>query len=114
MAKLSRTDRLRKQELRLSQSLTIKNKYFLALFKPNQQKHARLGIIVSKQFVRRAVDRNLLKRVVRESFRYHKEDLKELDIVVIIRSECSIFGAKIWRNDIDNLWQKLIASLKIA
>src|SRR3990167_10921545 len=114
MAKLSRTDRLRKQELLLSQSLTIKNKYFLILFKPNQQKHARLGIIVSKQFIKRAVDRNQLKRVIRESFRHHQEDLKELDIVVIIRSECSTLGAKVWRNDIDSIWQTLIASLKTA
>ena len=42
---------------------------------------ARLGLIVAKRVLRRAVDRNRAKRVIRESFRQHG-DLPPLDVVV--------------------------------
>jgi ribonuclease P protein component len=47
---------------------------------------ARLGLVVSKKHLKRAVDRNRFKRVVRESFRHHQEQLKGLDIVVLARN----------------------------
>lgn len=46
---------------------------------------ARLGLIVAKKHVKRAVDRNRLKRVIREQFRLHQYSLTGLDIVVIVR-----------------------------
>ena len=42
---------------------------------------ARLGLIVSKRMLPRAVDRNRAKRVIRESFR-HAVELPAMDIVV--------------------------------
>jgi ribonuclease P protein component len=86
------------------------HKYLLALHKPNQRPHARLGIIIAKHRVKLAVDRNHLRRLVRESFRHHKEALKGLDIIVLMRSECSPLDNKALRDDIDKLWQKLIVS----
>ncbi len=97
-----------------NQPRKIKSKYFLALFKPNQQSHARLGILVSKHLIKHAVDRNQLKRVVRESFRHHKDILNGLDIIVLVRPECSSLDKKTWRYDIDNLWQLLAASLNVV
>lgn len=41
---------------------------------------ARLGMIVAKKVLRRAVDRNRAKRVVRESFR--RQSLEAVDVVV--------------------------------
>ena|SRR3990167_7211479 len=114
MAKFSRTVRLKKNNLRLNQPKKITNKYFLILFKRQQLSYARLGIIVGKKYVKRAVDRNQIKRIVRESFRQHQEKLKNLDIVVIVRSECSTLSTKVWRNDIDNIWQILVESLKVS
>ena len=94
----------------------VSRKYLLALYQPNQRSHARLGIIIGKHHVKRAVDRNRLRRILRESFRYQKEALKGLDIIVIIRSECTALGGrsgnKVLRDDIDNLWHTLLTSLK--
>ena len=50
---------------------------------------ARLGITVSRRVSTKAVRRNRLKRRVRESFRYHKEPLAGLDLVVIARQEAN-------------------------
>jgi ribonuclease P protein component len=86
------------------------HKYLLALYRSNQKSHARLGIIIAKRYIKLAVQRNRLRRLVRESFRQHQNTLKGLDIVVQIRSECSPLDNKVLRNDIDRLWQMLIRS----
>ena len=50
---------------------------------------ARLGVTVSRRVSAKAVRRNRLKRRVRESFRYHKQPLAGLDLVVIARQEAN-------------------------
>lgn len=103
----------------------ITHQSLLALYQPNHLPHARLGIIVGKHLVKQAVDRNRLRRTIRESFRHHKNTLKGLDIIVILRSKCSAYmkqtkvggiseqtvkKEKTLRNDIDNLWPLLANS----
>jgi len=51
-------------------------------YKPNSLGHPRLGIVVSKKTVRRAVARNYMRRVLREWFRLNREKLGGLDVVV--------------------------------
>jgi len=43
---------------------------------------ARLGIVVGKKQLRRAIDRNRVKRVLREQFRWQRAGLPVFDIVV--------------------------------
>jgi len=45
----------------------------------------RLGLAVPKKHTRRAVDRNRLKRLLRETFRAARDDLPPVDVVVICR-----------------------------
>ena len=54
--------------------------------------NARLGITVSRRVSTKAVRRNRLKRRVRESFRYHKQPLAGLDLVVIARQAANKSG----------------------
>jgi ribonuclease P protein component len=46
----------------------------------------RLGLAISRKQARRAVDRNRLKRLIREAFRHRQKDLPPVDIVVMVRS----------------------------
>ena len=85
----------------------IARSYATVLSIPNQLGHARLGIIVGKQQVKRAVDRNRLRRIARESFRQHKAAIKALDIVLLLRSECVHLNNKTLREKIDNLWSHI-------
>jgi ribonuclease P protein component len=84
------------------------HKAFLALYKPNHRPYARLGVIISKQYVKRAVQRNLLRRLIREGFRHGKGPLKGLDIIVLLRSEWCSLNQTTLRDDIETLWAKLI------
>jgi len=62
---------------------------FTVLSRENRNKGARLGLAISKKNCRLAVQRNRLKRVVRESFRSHKETLTGLDFVVMCEAAAS-------------------------
>jgi len=66
-------------------SSSISNSYYKIFFLPNQEHYSRLGIIAGKRLMRRAVDRNSNKRVIRELFRKHNIKSKGLDLVVMIR-----------------------------
>lgn len=61
---------------------SVKGRWFLILARPNALLHARLGVVVAKKTVRKAVARNYIKRVVRDSFRQEHHALAGLDVVV--------------------------------
>lgn len=58
---------------------------FTVLAKPNQLEIARLGLAISKKALRFAHQRNLAKRIIRESFRQQQSNLIGLDIVVMAK-----------------------------
>lgn len=53
----------------------------------NSKPQARLGIVVAKRNVKLAVDRNRIKRHVRESFRQQQQSMQGLDIVVVVKKD---------------------------
>ena len=55
------------------------------LARENGGRPARLGLAIARRRVRRAVDRNRIKRLARESFRHHRQELLGLDLVVMAR-----------------------------
>jgi len=61
--------------------------YFTVLARRNPHSGARLGLAIAKKCARRAVDRNRLKRLVRESFRIERADLPDVDLVVMCRRD---------------------------
>lgn len=56
--------------------------YVMVMARPNQVGHPRLGMVVAKRVLARAVDRNRVKRCVRESFRQVMAGLPACDFVV--------------------------------
>lgn len=61
------------------------NQYMTILATENQLNHPRLGLAISKKCARKAVDRNRIKRLVRESFRQNQSTLPAIDLVVMCR-----------------------------
>ena len=60
----------------------------LILARNNNLDHPRLGLVVRKKFLTRAVDRNKIKRLIRENFRLKQHCMANLDIIVMNRSGC--------------------------
>jgi ribonuclease P protein component len=56
--------------------------YVMVMARPNQAGFPRLGMIVAKRVLARAVDRNRVKRCIRESFRLALPELPACDFVV--------------------------------
>lgn len=94
-------------------SKRISARHFLAEFSPNAQSSCRLGQAVSRRVSKRAVDRNRIKRLARESYRHILGDLPCVDILLIARSSAVKTPSSELRADLDSLWKKL-ATLKPA
>jgi ribonuclease P protein component len=92
----------------------VSHRALLALHRTNSLPYARLGIVMSKHKVKFAVWRNQIKRLIRESFRHHRADLKGLDIIILLRSECNPLDKHALREQIDNLWHCLKPSSPIV
>lgn len=61
---------------------TVKRSGFNVLLKPNALDAPRLGLIVPKRVMPRAVDRNRVKRLAREWFRNNQARLGSRDILI--------------------------------
>jgi ribonuclease P protein component len=67
-------------------SHVLSDKFYKLFFVPNQQKKARLGIVVAKRYMPKSVDRNRAKREIRELFRVHQIKACGVDLVVMARN----------------------------
>ena len=81
--------------------------HFLFLAKCTEQSQSRLGIIVAKKKVRRAHERNRIKRIARESFRLNQHDLDLLDIVVMPKAGIDTIPNVELHKQLQFAWQKL-------
>jgi ribonuclease P protein component len=83
---------------------------FTAVVRPNQLGTARLGMSIAARNVRRAVQRNRVRRLIRESFRQRCDQLPALDIVVGVRSGVQAVTRARLRESIERLWQKIAST----
>ncbi|MBT4162928.1 MAG: ribonuclease P protein component [Gammaproteobacteria bacterium] len=84
----------------------VRHACFLFLAKINEQGFNRLGLVIAKKNVHLAVDRNRIKRKVREAFRQMPVIGDGVDIVVLARP--GVRTEKQVSRTIDNLFQDLV------
>jgi ribonuclease P protein component len=84
-----------------------RNRYFRLRYGANAGVSARLGMAVSRRVATRAVERNRIKRLVRESFRHRRAQLPCVDILIIAQREAAYQPARVLREELAQLWPRV-------
>jgi ribonuclease P protein component len=88
--------------------LRASHRHFLILARANQLPFPRLGLVISKKSIRLAVDRNRVKRLIRENFRRRQESLAGLDIIVLSRKGMDELSNADISHQLDQQWQRIV------
>lgn len=80
------------------------NYSFTLLARKNELEYPRLGLAISKKSAKRAVDRNRLKRIIRESFRINQHKLPCVDIIAMCKPSAVKLDKLEVREQIDKQW----------
>lgn len=106
-----RSDRLTRpaeyQQVFAARKFRSSDRYSQVLVNYNQLVHARLGTAVSKKVSKKAVDRNRIKRLIRESFRLSTIRNRNLDIVFIARPGMSQLSNQEIRELLKMHWSRI-------
>lgn len=85
----------------------VPGRQVLLLARPNGLEHPRLGMVIGKKSVKLSVERNRIKRQIRESFRLHQLELSNWDIVIVARRGVADQTNAELAKQFDKLWRKL-------
>jgi ribonuclease P protein component len=85
------------------------NQFFVLFSRKNQTSQPRLGLIISKKSVKLAVNRNIVKRIARDSFRHYRERLNAIDIIFLARKGIDKLTKRELRDYMDAKWNELLA-----
>ena len=92
-----------------AQGLRVNGRYFRLHAVAAEQ--PRLGLAVSRKVDTRAVERNRIKRIARDSFRNYSAHAS-LDCAIVARREAAGAAAPLLRADLESLWRRA-AALKL-
>ncbi len=71
-------------------------------------KNNRLGLAIAKKRVKLAVQRNRIKRIIRESFRFNQHNLPAIDMVVMVKSGIDQLDNREINQQLTKIWRKII------
>lgn len=78
------------------------------LARQNNLGHPRLGLAIAKKYLKRAHDRNLVKRLSRESFRLRQNQLPSYDFVILAKHGIRQVDNQRLFQALDKLWKRHI------
>lgn len=87
-----------------------RGRFFVCVVAPGKSAIARIGFAVGKKHLPAAHDRNLVKRLARESFRLRRSRMPCLDLVLSPGREVARGDRVSLRRDLDALFERLIVA----
>lgn len=87
---------------------------FTLLALSNNRENPRLGLTIAKKRVKKAHDRNRVKRLIRESFRLRQHQLPNIDVIVMAKNGTESFNNEELFKHLDKLWKKITHRCKQA
>ncbi len=91
-----------------SKPVRFGSSHITILITPNCNNKTRLGLAIAKKRVKLAVQRNRIKRQIRESFRLNQHNLPHIDMVVMVKSGTDKLENKEINQQLEKIWRKVI------
>jgi len=76
------------------------------LGRQNSLGHPRIGLTVAKKHVKRAHERNRIKRLTRESFRLRQHELPAMDFVLVAKKGIAELDNQSLTEVLEKLWRR--------
>ncbi len=90
------------------------HKHLLILARANDLGYPRLGLVIAKKNIRLAVQRNRIKRMIRESFRLQQPSLTGIDAIVLARRGMDELDNSHLMEQLNQQWQRVARKAKKA
>jgi ribonuclease P protein component len=86
------------------------NNYLVVLSRPNSlpNNQPRLGLVIAKKHIRRAHERNRIKRLARETFRLQQHKIPAIDAIVLARKGADTLTNQQLIQAFNGLWKRII------
>ena len=85
-------------------NIKVSSRYFLILAKFSIRHNTRLGLVVAKKHIPTSVERNRIKRLIRDSFRKMDPLPRHLDMVVLVRKRAGNIHNREAFQTLNTLW----------
>ncbi len=85
----------------------LRGAHFALHYSPNDGDTPRLGLVVAKKLAKRAVQRNLVKRIGRDVFRHARANLPPYDLVLRLSAKLDDVTRRAMREEMIDLLGRL-------
>ena len=76
--------------------------------------HPRLGLVIPKRHIKHAVNRNTVKRLIREFFRVNQSQLPGVDIVVLTQIPMKKIEKQQLHEELSKQWKKIRQAFSVS
>lgn len=97
----------------LKKPIQINTENFVISSRYNELNYPRIGITIIKKNIKKSHKRNCIKRLIRESFRKHKNILPSMDFVVFVKKNVNFFqNNSMFIQELDSIWNQYYHKLE--